>query len=342
MNAGTARLPQRSLLSRDQVFTSLGMADKSESEQERVGERIAKVIARAGLCSRRDAEAWIDHGRVAVNGTVIRVPGIRVRPEDRGTVDGVPLPARERTRLFLYHKPRGLVTTHHDPQGRPTVFATLPRHLPRLVSVGRLDFNTEGLLLLTNHGSLAGVLEAPSTAWLRRYRVRVHGSISQTELDGLRKGVTIDGIHYGKIDANLDRRQGANVWLTVGIREGRNHEVRNVMGHLGLQVTRLIRVSFGPFQLGELPPGGIEEVRTRHLREQIGERLAEVAEVDFAAPITLRAEPAPTGGPKVKPPGARAQAAQARAKGRGRDDRAERGPQKPRRKPRPYHGKRER
>jgi 23S rRNA pseudouridine2605 synthase len=186
--------------------------------------------------------------------------------------------------LFLYHKPRGLMTTHSDPQGRPTIFQNLPRELPRLISVGRLDFNTEGLLLLTNDGALARLLELPATGWLRRYRVRAHGSITQDRLDGLRRGVTIDGNRYVAIEAVLDRVQGSNVWLTLGIREGKNREVRNVLGHLGLDVTRLIRVSFGPFQLGELAEGEVEEVRTRVLREQLGDRLVRLSEADFSAP----------------------------------------------------------
>jgi len=257
---------------------------KEQPNRRKTGQRIAKVIARAGLASRREAEAWIAAGRIAVNGTTIASPAIDVTGSDHITVDGEPLPARQRTRLFLYHKPRGLMTTHADPQGRPTIFQNLPRELPRLISVGRLDFNTEGLLLLTNDGALARLLELPATGWLRRYRVRAHGSITQDRLDGLRRGVTIDGNRYGPIEAVLDRVQGSNVWLTLGIREGKNREVRNVLGHLGLDVTRLIRVSFGPFQLGELAEGEVEEVRTRVLREQLGDRLVRLSEADFSAP----------------------------------------------------------
>lgn len=248
-------------------------------------ERIAKAIARAGLASRREAEDWIAAGRVAVNGAVIDSPALNVTAGDRVTVDGVPLPARQRTRLFLYHKPRGLMTTHADPQGRPTIFARLPPDLPRLISVGRLDFNTEGLLLLTNDGALARVLELPSTGWLRRYRVRAHGALAQEDLDALRQGVTVEGIHYGPIEAQLDRVQGSNLWLTFAIREGKNREVRRVLGELGLTVTRLIRVSFGPFQLGELAAGEIEEVRTRVLREQLGARLVRRSGADFSTPV---------------------------------------------------------
>ena len=256
------------------------------AERRIVKERIAKAIARAGLASRREAEDWIAAGRVALNGTVVDSPAHNVTAHDRVTVDGVPLPARQRTRLFLYHKPRGLITTHADPQGRPTIFARLPKSLPRLISVGRLDFNTEGLLLLTNDGALARVLELPSTGWLRRYRVRAHGAVAQEKLDALRKGVTVDGVHYGPIEAQLDRVQGSNLWLTFAIREGKNREVRKVLGELGLTVARLIRVSFGPFQLGELAEGEIEEVRTRVLREQLGPRLVDRAGADFSAPVT--------------------------------------------------------
>jgi 23S rRNA pseudouridine2605 synthase len=206
-------------------------------------------------------------------------------------VDGEPLPQRERTRLFLYHKPRGLVTTHADPEGRPTIFEGLPKTLPRLLSVGRLDMTTEGLLLLTNDGGLARILELPKTGWLRRYRVRAHGRVAPETLKGLRDGITIDGIHYGAIDAEIEREQGANLWLTFAMREGKNREVKNVMSHLGLAVNRLIRVSFGPFQLAELEEGAVEEVRARVLREQLGERLIALSGADFSAPVTIRAEP---------------------------------------------------
>jgi 23S rRNA pseudouridine2605 synthase len=249
------------------------------------GERVAKVIARAGLASRREAETWIAAGRVAVNGAVIRSPAINVTAHDGITVDGKALPRRERTRLFLFHKARGVLTSHGDPGGRPTLFDILPRNLPRLISVGRLDLNSEGLLLLTNDGGLARVLELPATGWLRRYRVRAHGRIAQNELDRLGEGITIDGIHYGPVEATVDRVQGSNVWLTFAIREGKNREVRKVLGHLGLAVNRLIRVSFGPFQLGDLAPGEIAEVKTRLLRDQLGARIAALAGADFSAPV---------------------------------------------------------
>ncbi|WP_432715922.1 pseudouridine synthase, partial [Xanthobacter autotrophicus] len=251
-------------------------------------ERVAKVVARAGLGSRREIEEWIEAGRVAVNGEVLTSPAVTVTAEDTITVDGAPLPERERTRLFLYHKPRGVVTTNRDPEGRTTLFEILPNGLPRLVSVGRLDLNSEGLLLLTNDGGLARVLELPETGWLRRYRVRANGEIDQARLDTLLKGITVDGVEYGPIEAELDRVQGANAWITVSLREGKNREIRNVLGALGLQVNRLIRVSYGPFQLGDVPEGGIEEVRTRVLRDQIGADLAAAAGADFAGPLMER------------------------------------------------------
>jgi 23S rRNA pseudouridine2605 synthase len=255
-----------------------------QNEHPPAGERIAKVIARAGLASRREAEAWIAAGRVAVNGKLVASPALNVEARDRIEVDGQPLPMRERTRLFLYHKQRGLLTTHADPGGRPTIFSVLPKELPRLISVGRLDLNTEGLLLLTNDGGLARALELPATGWLRRYRVRAHGSVAQAQLDALRRGITIDGVRYGEIEATLDRSQGSNVWLTFAIREGKNREVKNVLGHLGLAVNRLIRVSFGPFRLGDLAEGAIEEVKTRTLRDQLGDRIAALAGADFSGP----------------------------------------------------------
>jgi 23S rRNA pseudouridine2605 synthase len=264
----------------------------------KTGERVAKVIARAGLGSRREAEEWIAAGRVALNGTVITSPAVNVGAADTISVDGAPLPARERTRLFLYHKPVGLVTTTADPENRPTIFGALPPGLPRLVSVGRLDLNTEGLLLLTNDGGLARVLELPETGWLRRYRVRAHGSVTQPALDALRDGIEVDGIHYGPIEAVLDREQGSNVWITFAMREGKNREIRNVLGALGLKVNRLIRLSFGPFQLGDLGDGAIEEVKTRTLRDQVGERIAAQAGADFTAPL-IEHDAAPAQRPKA-------------------------------------------
>jgi 23S rRNA pseudouridine2605 synthase len=256
----------------------------------REGQRIAKVMARAGLCSRRDAEAWIAAGRVSVNGKVLASPAYNISESDDVRVDGKSLAARERTRLFLFHKPRGLVTTARDPEGRQTIFDALPPDLPRLVAVGRLDINTEGLLLLTNDGGLARALELPQTGWLRRYRVRAHGRVDQAKLDGLSDGVSVDGIDYAAIEARLDREQGSNVWITMGLREGKNREIKKVLEHLGLSVNRLIRVSFGPFELGGLAEGEIAEAPTRVLRDQLGAKLARQAGVDFDAPILERGE----------------------------------------------------
>ena len=231
-------------------------------------------MARAGLCSRREAERWIAEGRVAVNGRVLGSPAVEVGPGDKVVVDGQPLPEAEGVRLWRYYKPRGLVTTHNDPEGRPTVFDSLPKDLPRVISIGRLDYNTEGLLLLTNDGELARHLELPSTGWLRRYRVRARGRILQAQLDELKEGISLEGVNYGPVEATLDTQQGSNAWLTVGLREGKNREIRKIMGHLGLEVSRLIRVSFGPFQLLELEPGDVDRIRRRTLREQLGPRLA--------------------------------------------------------------------
>jgi len=247
-------------------------ADKAAEAASPPGGRIAKLLARAGLCSRREAERWIAEGRVAINGKVLTSPALNVAPGDKVTVDGKPLPGIEPARLWRYHKPKGLVTTHRDPEGRPTVFERLPKELPRTVSVGRLDYNTEGLLLLTNDGALARLLELPATGWLRRYRVRAFGSITQADLDRLKGGLEIDGVRYREIGATIDRAQGDNVWLTLALREGKNREVKRVLEHLGLTVNRLIRVSYGPFQLGDLASGAVEEVKPRVLRDQLGAR----------------------------------------------------------------------
>lgn len=252
-------------------------------------------MARAGLCSRREAEAWIGEGRVALNGVGLTNPAVNVRRDDKVTIDGASLAHRARTRLFLFHKPRGLVTTARDPQGRPTIFDYLRQHWPdgsRVVSIGRLDINSEGLLLLTNDGGLARVLELPATGWVRRYRVRAKGETDQAILDRLREGLTIEGVKYAGIEATLDRMQGANSWLTMALHEGKNREIKRVLEHIGLQVNRLIRLSFGPFQLGPLAEGAVEEVRTRVLRDQLGPMLAKAASADFSSPLHAESEAA--------------------------------------------------
>ncbi|NTJ41460.1 pseudouridine synthase [Agrobacterium larrymoorei] len=248
-------------------------------------ERISKIMARAGVASRRDVERMIMEGRVSLNGVKLDSPVVNATLDDKIEVDGQPIRGAERTRLWLYHKPAGLVTTNSDPEGRPTVFDNLPRELPRVLSIGRLDINTEGLLLLTNDGGLSRVLELPTTGWLRRYRVRAHGEVDQAALDKLKDGIAVDGVLYGAIDAALDRTQGHNVWITMGLREGKNREIKNVLGALGLEVNRLIRLSYGPFQLGDLPEGQVIEVRGRMLRDQLGPRLIEASGANFDAPI---------------------------------------------------------
>ncbi len=238
--------------------------------QDKKGERIAKVIARAGLCSRRDAERLIAEGRVRVDGMLLGSPAVNVAPAARITVDGEDLPAREPARLWRYHKPKGVLSTARDPQGRPTVIGQLPSNLPRVVTVGRLDMNSEGLLLLTNDGGLKRKLELPATGWTRRYRVRVHGAVDPARLKALESGVRVSGIDYGPIEARLERQTGANAWLSIALKEGKNREIRHVMEHLGLTVNRLIRVAYGPFQLGRLPPGKVAAVPAKVLHEQLG------------------------------------------------------------------------
>jgi len=235
------------------------------------GQRIAKYMARAGLCSRRDAEKWILDGRVSVNGKVIASPALNVIASDKIIVDGKPVnkEGMKEARVFRYYKPVGLVTSHRDEKGRKTVFEALPDDLPRLISVGRLDLNTEGLLLLTNDGELSRYMELPSTGWIRRYKVRAYGHISQDRLDRLKDGVTIDGVKYAGIEAVLDKQQGDNAWITIGLKEGKNREIRKVMEHLGMRVNRLIRLSYGPFQLGHLKEGAVEEVKQKVLKDQL-------------------------------------------------------------------------
>ena len=319
------------------------------------GERIAKVMARAGVASRRDAERMIVEGRVAVNGKAVTSPALDITPADRVTVDGKPIDAPQPARLWLYYKPLGLVTTERDEKGRQTVFESLPEGMPRVMSVGRLDLNSEGLLLLTNDGELKRRLELPTTGWLRKYRVRVNGRPNEATFDPLRRGITIDGEDFQPMGISLDKQQGANAWLTVGIREGRNREVRRAMSEIGLIVNRLIRVSYGPFRLNTMKPGDVVEVKQRILRDQLGEggdKQAPTPREDGDAPRKPRA-PRPEGDAPRKPRPARAFDADApRQRGEYKprfpreDGDAPRKPRAPRpegeapRKPRPDKGER--
>jgi 23S rRNA pseudouridine2605 synthase len=246
----------------------------TETTEEARGDRIAKFLSRAGVASRRDAEKLLTDGSVKLNGKTVTHPATFVSPGDIVQVKGKVVDPPDRTRMWRYHKPEGLVTTHKDPEGRATVFDKLRQQLPRVISVGRLDITSEGLLLLTNDGALARRLELPATGWIRRYRVRVFGTPNPAALAGLARGVTVEGVRYGPIEAAIDAQKGDNTWLTVSLREGRNREVRRVMAHLGLSVSRLIRVAYGPFQLGTLERGGIEEIPPRILREQLPSEVA--------------------------------------------------------------------
>lgn len=263
------------------------------------GDRIAKVIARAGLCSRRDAETWIMEGRVKLNGKTLTTPAVVVSETDRIEVNGEPLPERERTRLWMYHKDRGVITAARDPEGRKVLRDTLPADLKTVHPIGRLDYNTEGLLLLTNDGALKRLLELPSTGWLRRYRVRAFGEAQEHVLAQARKGMTIEGVQYGPMEITVERQQGDNQWLSVGLREGKNREVKVVLGALGLQVNRLIRVSYGPFQLGELEAGAVQEIRSRVLRDQLTGKVFDNAGLDFEGP--MRSGPIGSDKPAVQP-----------------------------------------
>lgn len=259
------------------------------------GERIAKVMARAGIASRRESERLITAGRVSVNGKVITTPALTVTDKDIVLFDNEPIAAKEPPRLWLYHKPPGLMTTHKDPKGRPTVFDNLPKGMPRVISIGRLDMNSEGLLLLTNDGELARKLELPATAWARKYRARAYGRVTQEQLDTLKAGITIDGIKTGPIEAELDRQQGDNAWINVTIREGKNREVRRALDTLELKVNRLIRLAYGPFQLGSLGKGQVDEVQRRVLRDQVGHF------VDIPKGRPVHAKTGPRRQPKSKP-----------------------------------------
>ncbi|WP_282607505.1 pseudouridine synthase [Pelagibius sp. Alg239-R121] len=242
----------------------------TEKENASKGERIAKIIARAGLCSRRDAERWIAEGRVQLDGKTLETAAVVVTPGQSIVVDGQPLPAAEQARVWRFHKSKGVITTRKDPEGRPTVFDGLPKDLPRLEPVGRLDYNSEGLLLFTNDGELKRRLELPSTGWSRRYRVRVHGKVDPAQMKALEKGITVEGVNYGPIQARLEHQAASNAWIAMTLREGKNREIRRICEHLGLVVNRLIRVSYGPFPLGDLEPGKIEAIPARILRDQLG------------------------------------------------------------------------
>ncbi len=243
------------------------------TDQEKT-ERIAKRLSRAGVCSRRDAERLIAEGRVSVNGKILASPAFNVGPRDKISVDGIRVDAKEQTRLWRYHKPKGLVTTHKDERGRPTIFEQMPEDMPRVISVGRLDLTSEGLLLLTNDGELSRHLELPATGWSRKYRVRAFGEISQATLDKLKKGVTVDGVSYGSIEATIENAEKSNVWVAVTLREGKNREIRKVFEYLGLTVNRLIRVSYGPFHLGKLEENEVEEISTKAIEEALGKKLS--------------------------------------------------------------------
>lgn len=243
---------------------------QTTSDGDAGGDRIAKWLARAGVASRRDVERMIAEGLVTVDGVKLTTPAFKVSPGMKIAVDGKLIGAQEPPRMWRYHKPAGLVTSHKDPEGRPTVFSKLPLSLPRVISVGRLDYNSEGLLLLTNDGGLARRLELPQSGWIRRYRARVFGKLEQNDLDRLKDGVTIDGVSYGPVEATLDRAHATYPWVTVAIREGKNREVRKLMEYLGVRVARLIRLSFGPFMLGQLAPGQVEEVPARVMKATLG------------------------------------------------------------------------
>ena len=286
-------------------------------------DRVAKAIARAGLCSRREAERLIAQGRVEVDGAVLDSPAVTVGPESRITVDGEALPAAAPARLWRYHKPAGLLTTERDPQGRPTIYDRLPKTLPRVMPVGRLDLGSEGLRLLTNDGGLTRRLELPATGWTRRYRVRVYGQVAPERLAALARGCRVDGVNYGPIVARLETRTGTNAWLAMALKEGRNREVRKVCAHLGLKVSRLIRVAYGPFQLGNLQPGEVSEVPAKVLAEQLGGAPAKVPVGTAKAKPKAKLRPPRSGPPKPRPskPGGKSGGKTGDRKGRHADRR---------------------
>lgn len=276
-----------------------------ENDNNPKGERIAKLLARAGVGSRRAVERMIEAGMVKQHGKVITTPATLITSTNGITVDGMKVKEPEPARLWLYHKPAGRVTTYHDPEERPTIFEALPAHLPRVISVGRLDLNTEGLLLLTNDGELSRWMELPSTGWLRRYKVRAHGRPLKRRLQKIREGVTIDGVVYREVELELDEQEKSNIWLTVGIREGKNREVRKLLEYAGLQVTRLIRLSYGPFELGKLERGAVAEVEKEALH-QLCRPFFEARGIEVAEPEQPRARPKPKAGwarAKAKPAG---------------------------------------
>lgn len=282
------------------------MADRpSKSDETPAGDRIAKRLARAGVASRREAERMIEAGRVRVNNKRIDSPALNVTDADKIEVDGKLIGEPERARLWRYHKPTGLVTSARDEKGRATVFDKMPADLPRVMSVGRLDLNSEGLLLLTNDGDLKRRLELPSTGWTRRYRVRAYGRIGDAGLDPLRKGVTVDGERFQPMTVDIEREQRGNLWLSIGLKEGKNREIRRALEAVGLQVNRLIRVSYGPFQLGDLATGGVEEVKARTIRDQLGAKLMEGLKTEAPNGPVGRAKPAgkPGGASGANPQG---------------------------------------